>query len=135
MEGGGVLLVHRAGKRVVLVAKEVVSLLEREFPALDVYCDGDTAVAPQWGGEPVRLVVALGGDGTLLHAAALFQTGSPPPVLALAMGSLGFLAPFPAGGDRGHPAWESARRALRRAVEGRGRLQRHERLAVQIGDG
>eukprot|EP01065_Artemidia_motanka_P045462 TRINITY_DN6690_c0_g1_i1.p1 TRINITY_DN6690_c0_g1~~TRINITY_DN6690_c0_g1_i1.p1 ORF type:complete len:409 (+),score=75.11 TRINITY_DN6690_c0_g1_i1:58-1227(+) len=48
--------------------------------------------------ESVDLVVALGGDGTLLHVARLFDRGDAygplPPCLVLGMGSLGFLANF-----------------------------------------
>ncbi|KAM0822079.1 hypothetical protein ACQ4PT_071738 [Festuca glaucescens] len=42
----------------------------------------------------VDLVVTLGGDGTVLWAASLFK-GPVPPVVAFAMGSLGFMTPFP----------------------------------------
>jgi NAD+ kinase len=42
----------------------------------------------------VDLVIVLGGDGTLLHVNSLFGGASCPPVMAFAMGSLGFLAPF-----------------------------------------
>ena len=38
----------------------------------------------------VDLVITIGGDGTLLYAASLFQH-SMPPVIAFSMGSLGFL--------------------------------------------
>src|SRR5690606_21372262 len=38
------------------------------------------------------LVLTLGGDGTILHAASLFSTTKAvPPMLAFSMGSLGFL--------------------------------------------
>uniref|UniRef100_A0ACD5WJJ5 Uncharacterized protein n=1 Tax=Avena sativa TaxID=4498 RepID=A0ACD5WJJ5_AVESA len=42
----------------------------------------------------VDLIVTLGGDGTVLWAASLFK-GPVPPVVAFAMGSLGFMTPFP----------------------------------------
>lgn len=41
----------------------------------------------------VDLVITIGGDGTVLHASYVFQKRVPP-VLALAMGSLGFLTNF-----------------------------------------
>lgn len=49
------------------------------------------------GGE-VDFCVTLGGDGTVLSLASLFDVdGAPlPPVLSLAMGTLGFLTPFDA---------------------------------------
>eukprot|EP00026_Physarum_polycephalum_P009975 Phypoly_transcript_10117.p1 GENE.Phypoly_transcript_10117~~Phypoly_transcript_10117.p1 ORF type:complete len:380 (+),score=37.46 Phypoly_transcript_10117:35-1174(+) len=47
----------------------------------------------------VDLVITLGGDGTLLHAASLFSkipstSLSPPPVVAFHLGTLGVLMPF-----------------------------------------
>ncbi|KAJ3676271.1 hypothetical protein LUZ60_003683 [Juncus effusus] len=42
----------------------------------------------------VDLVVTLGGDGTVLWAASMFK-GPVPPVVAFALGSLGFMTPFP----------------------------------------
>lgn len=39
--------------------------------------------------------ISLGGDGTVLYAASLFEDDSPlPPIMAFAMGTLGFLTPF-----------------------------------------
>ena len=44
----------------------------------------------------LRVCVTLGGDGTLLRAAALFgPERPPPPFLPFALGSLGFLTPLP----------------------------------------
>ncbi|XP_044978492.1 probable NAD kinase 1 [Hordeum vulgare subsp. vulgare] len=43
--------------------------------------------------KKVDLIVTLGGDGTVLWAASLFK-GPVPPVVAFAMGSLGFMTPF-----------------------------------------
>jgi NAD kinase len=41
--------------------------------------------------------ITLGGDGTVLHAASLFsEAAALPPMLAFALGTLGFLTPFPA---------------------------------------
>ncbi|VDD76419.1 unnamed protein product [Mesocestoides corti] len=39
------------------------------------------------------MVICLGGDGTLLHVASIFQD-TVPPILSFHMGSLGFLTPF-----------------------------------------
>eukprot|EP00756_Hemistasia_phaeocysticola_P017970 Hpha_TRINITY_DN15565_c4_g7::TRINITY_DN15565_c4_g7_i1::g.108011::m.108011/K00858/ppnK, NADK; NAD+ kinase len=48
--------------------------------------------------EDVDLVIALGGDGTLLHVSRLFDKGDLygplPPCLVIGMGTLGFLANF-----------------------------------------
>jgi len=43
--------------------------------------------------DKIDFVVSLGGDGTLLYVASLFQA-SVPPIMAFHMGSLGFLTPF-----------------------------------------
>ncbi|XP_052821970.1 NAD kinase isoform X2 [Octopus bimaculoides] len=43
--------------------------------------------------DRIDLVICLGGDGTLMYAASLFQQ-SVPPVMSFHLGSLGFLAPF-----------------------------------------
>ena len=40
--------------------------------------------------ESIDLIITIGGDGTLLYAASLFQS-SMPPVIAFSAGSLGFL--------------------------------------------
>ncbi|QRV83978.1 ATP-NAD kinase [Ceratobasidium sp. AG-Ba] len=42
----------------------------------------------------IDLIITLGGDGTILHASSLFNTGAVPPVLSFSMGTLGFLLPF-----------------------------------------
>ena len=42
----------------------------------------------------VDLIITIGGDGTLLYAASMFQH-SMPPVIAFSMGSLGFLTAHP----------------------------------------
>ncbi|KAJ3166563.1 hypothetical protein HK101_011914 [Irineochytrium annulatum] len=42
----------------------------------------------------VDLIVTLGGDGTVLFTASLFQTSRVPPILPFDLGSLGFLAVF-----------------------------------------
>ena len=42
----------------------------------------------------IDLILTIGGDGTLLYTASLFQKGPIPPVMAFHAGSLGFLTRF-----------------------------------------
>ncbi|KAK2077356.1 hypothetical protein QBZ16_004990 [Prototheca wickerhamii] len=57
--------------------------------------DGPTPLPPAVAAA-IDLVVSLGGDGTLLWACGLFGDGAVPPIVSFAMGSLGFMTPFPA---------------------------------------
>ena len=42
----------------------------------------------------IRYVVSIGGDGTVLYAAKLFQNRSTPKIIAVEKGTLGFLCKF-----------------------------------------
>ena len=52
------------------------------------------AEADRTDGTSPDLIVTIGGDGLLMHAAMIFQ-GPSPPILCVSGGSLGFLTPFP----------------------------------------
>lgn len=43
----------------------------------------------------VDIVLTLGGDGTVLWGCSLFGKGPVPPIVPMALGSLGFMTPFP----------------------------------------
>ncbi|MBW0470683.1 hypothetical protein O181_010398 [Austropuccinia psidii MF-1] len=43
----------------------------------------------------IDLVIALGGDGTILHISHLFKNIPCPPILGFNFGTIGFLLPFP----------------------------------------
>lgn len=43
---------------------------------------------------PIDLVIALGGDGTVLHVASLFKQAACPDILGFNLGTIGFLLPF-----------------------------------------
>jgi NAD+ kinase len=73
-------------------------------------------------GAGIDLCVCLGGDGTLLHAAALVGDHGVP-VLGVNLGTLGFLVPF---------APAEARAALERALAGQLELEERIRLTVQL---
>lgn len=69
----------------------------------DVFVDG--SVDPSIGGqrlspedfkERIELLVVLGGDGTLIHAASLIE-GREVPIFGVNMGSLGFMTEIPVG--------------------------------------
>lgn len=60
-----------------------------ELPHLPTYHPDDRHAL----GTVVDLVIAVGGDGTILHVASLFN-GEAPPILAFCKGTLGFLTPF-----------------------------------------
>ena len=81
----------------------------------------DFGVAPSEIGEPV-LVVALGGDGTILKAVHLlgeFET----PVLGIKFGRLGFLSGAGAG---------SMREAVATALAGEARIERRATLSAEV---
>jgi NAD kinase len=48
----------------------------------------------QQHGETIDFIITLGGDGTVLYAAWLFQNSQVPPVIPFHLGSLGFLTAF-----------------------------------------
>ncbi len=95
-------------KTLVIVAKrqkvEAAALAEQireRYPDKVVLADEQLAATLGWErlSEPelasrADLVVALGGDGTLIHAARLLR-GRPVPILGVNLGSLGFLTELP----------------------------------------
>lgn len=60
----------------------------------DTEC-GCSDVIPSSIASQLDLVLTVGGDGTVLWACALLGHGAVPPIVPLAMGSLGFMTPFP----------------------------------------
>ncbi|GMM49613.1 NADH kinase [Starmerella bacillaris] len=69
----------------------------------------------------IDLVVALGGDGTILRANKLFQI-RPPPILSISLGTLGFLLPF---------SFDQAQQAFKDVYESNAYVTRRSRLLVQ----
>ena len=100
-------MVARLGERGVQV------LVEAEAGVTDV----PTAAGRELGGV-ADLIVVLGGDGTLIHAAGLCS-GREVPILGVNMGTLGFLTEF--SRDR---VWEALDAALA------GKLQSSRRLML-----
>jgi NAD+ kinase len=73
----------------------------------------------------VRLLVVLGGDGTLLHGADLVADGGVP-ILGINLGNLGFLTSCPP---------EQGRATLEQALDGRLPLERRMRLRIELRRG
>jgi NAD+ kinase len=76
-------------------------------------------------GRAADLVVVLGGDGTLIHAAGLLA-GRPAPILGVNMGSLGFMTEVP------QSDW---RAALELVLAGQGRISERMKLRVHLHRG
>src|SRR5439155_22181724 len=99
-KGRAILLVVHTGRRAAVgAARELanrlaaaavgVHVLEAEAGSLN--CEGVTVVGPGESLAGVELVVALGGDGTLLRAAELSRPAGVP-LLGVNLGHVGFLA-------------------------------------------
>jgi NAD+ kinase len=71
------------------------------------------------------LVVVLGGDGTLIHAAGLLE-GRPVPILGVNMGSLGFMTEMPQSGMYA---------ALENVLAGRATISERMKLRVHLHRG
>lgn len=69
----------------------------------------------------IDLVVALGGDGTILRANRRFQV-NPPPILSISLGTLGFLLPF---------SFDEAREAFGSVYNSESLVTRRARLLVK----
>jgi NAD+ kinase len=76
-------------------------------------------------GRSAELVVVLGGDGTLIHAASLLN-GRPVPILGVNMGSLGFMTEVPQSGLYG---------ALDLVLEGKALVSERMKLRVHLHRG
>lgn len=83
---------------------------------------GTAGLAPDELAAQADLVVVLGGDGTLLHAARLCHTREVP-ILGINHGSLGFMTDVPR---------ERTFEALEHTLAGRYTLERRTKLWVQI---
>jgi NAD+ kinase len=101
-----------------LVAERGVEHWVAELPA-----DGSAGLAEAVAASD--LLVCVGGDGTVLHAAGIAAPANVP-VLGVRMGRLGFLAEVTEA---------EAPRALMTVLSGGGRIDRRSMLQAQIGDG
>jgi NAD+ kinase len=94
-------------------------------------------------GHQCDLVLALGGDGTVLWTCGLFAAGAVPPIVPFAMGSLGFMTPFQIADmhavlrrvtalDRGVPLMLRHRLQVSPGGGGGGQGGRHFRLGASV---
>jgi NAD+ kinase len=91
------VVVKRGSAEAVALAREV----RARFPDLEILAEPDLAAATGWPpatpeeiGRRAELVLVLGGDGTLIHAARMVR-GRAVPILGVNLGSLGFLTEIP----------------------------------------
>ncbi|KAH7921104.1 ATP-NAD kinase [Leucogyrophana mollusca] len=97
-----ILVVNKLRTEPVIKAiDELLEHVKKTYPGVRVFSEdrpdipeGAEVWRPGPQAEKIDLVVTLGGDGTILHAASLFSLGAVPPVLSFSMGTLGFLLPF-----------------------------------------
>ncbi|KZP19586.1 ATP-NAD kinase [Athelia psychrophila] len=97
-----ILLVNKLRTEPVIKGIEaLLAFVSKAYPGVRVFHEdrpdipqGVEVWEPGAASEKIDLVVTLGGDGTILHASSLFNTGAVPPVLSFSMGTLGFLLPF-----------------------------------------
>ncbi|GAA98812.1 hypothetical protein E5Q_05500 [Mixia osmundae IAM 14324] len=103
-----VLIVKKRNDDKTLAASDaLITYLQHKYPQTSVSIEEEASASGTQSahgtlklhraGEMPDLVVALGGDGTLLHVSSLFAEGRAPPVLAVSLGTLGFLMPHSVG--------------------------------------
>jgi NAD+ kinase len=105
------LIPHRAREAATALAREMVRWLTAHGHAALVEQEAGVSGAPSAPGREIAgradLLVVLGGDGTLIHAAGLCNHREVP-ILGVNMGTLGFLTEVPR--DRAMPMLEKALR-------------------------
>lgn len=122
------VVVKRGSAEAVALAREV----HARFPALDLLVDPELAAATGWTptpreemGRSAELVLVLGGDGTLIHAARMVR-GRAVPILGVNLGSLGFLTEVPRS---------DVFARLSETLSGRARLHTRMKLACRLHRG
>jgi NAD+ kinase len=131
-------------KTIALVSKvgkpEAAALaleMRQRYPHLTFLAEGELASHLNWPAVPpdelaaADLMVVLGGDGTLIHAARLLK-GRPTPILGVNLGSLGFMTEVPQ--NETFPMLElalSGKAKIASRMKLRCRLYRDEKLLIE----
>ncbi len=111
--------------------------MRQRYPHLTFLAEGELASHLNWPAVPPEelakadLMVVLGGDGTLIHAARLLK-GRPTPILGVNLGSLGFMTEVPV--NETFPMLElavSGKAKIASRMKLRCRLYRDEKLLIE----
>ncbi|KAG0148194.1 hypothetical protein CROQUDRAFT_41717 [Cronartium quercuum f. sp. fusiforme G11] len=106
--------------RATTVLESLLSFIQNQEPLVELFVDHpDTRARRFVRGEHIDLVIALGGDGTVLHVASLFRQGECPDILGFNLGTIGFLLPFPV---------EGCEKVLKQVLDGK--VKREERMRL-----
>jgi NAD+ kinase len=119
------VVVKRGSAEAVALAQQV----RARFPELELLAEAELAKATGWPATPseemgrrAELILVLGGDGTLIHAARMVR-GRKVPILGVNLGSLGFLTEVPR-----HDVFAR----LAEVVSGKARLHTRMKLACRL---
>jgi NAD+ kinase len=130
MQGVG-LIIKRSADQALDLCEKICRFLRQRGVRI-VFEKSCSDLATVWGAESsdkladsVNLIVSLGGDGTLLQAAAQLDSRTVP-VLGVNLGRVGFMAEI---------APEEALNEIEQALEGRSSLGKRMMLSVSAPDG
>jgi len=122
------VVVKRGSAGAVALAQQV----RARFPELELLAEPELATATGWPATPseemgrrAELILVLGGDGTLIHAARMVR-GRSVPILGVNLGSLGFLTEVPRA---------DVFVRLAETVSGKARLHTRMKLACRLHRG
>ncbi|EFP90415.2 uncharacterized protein PGTG_16175 [Puccinia graminis f. sp. tritici CRL 75-36-700-3] len=88
-----ILLVKKSNDdRASNALNSLISYLDQQRPQIKTIVEEDLQTLESR--KDIDLVIALGGDGTVLHISHLFKNTACPPILGFNLGTIGFLLPF-----------------------------------------
>jgi len=89
-----ILLVKKSNdERASRALESLISYLAQKRPQIKTLVEEDLTHTTE-SKKDIDLVIALGGDGTVLHISHLFKGTVCPPILGFNLGTIGFLLPF-----------------------------------------